>query len=227
MSLTANSRGFSIDRVEGSGKSPSLILAIMSHTGAPNLAGASGPLCLAVTQDLIHQNRWSLICPFGFCSIFSVLWNEAMPFCLSSDILWFLPFAEYLGSLPGSKAVPQTTYATYLQSTIQSNLPVPLWTLYQRSWLDPRRRSDTFPSLTQTASLTSLKESAVRGRKPIQKQCLNLVIPKKESRGWSICIVFARVQPFLWRCLWLNKALFLWFYIKGQSKRSWVPPKPM
>lgn len=42
----------------------------------------------------------------------------------------------------------------------------------------------------------------------------------------SICILFARVQPFLWRCLWLNKALFC-FYIKGQNKRSWVPPKPM
>lgn len=160
---------------------------------------------------------WAWFLQYLFCfmkwghAYLSVLWHTVIP-----------ALAECLGSLPGSKAVPQTTYATSLQSMIQNNLPVPLWTLYQRSWLDPRRRSDAFPSLIQSSSLTSLKEITVRGRKAIQQQRLNTVIPNKESRGWSVYCV-CESSGFCFKVP--HKALFLRFYIGGQNKRSWMPPK--
>lgn len=140
-------------------------------------------------------------------------------------VLWhtvIAALAECLGSLPGSKAVPQTTYATSLQSMIQNNLPVPLWTLYQRSWLDPRRRSDAFLSLILSSSLTSPKEITLKGRKAIQQQCLNIIIPNKESRGWSVYCV-CESSGFYFKMP--HKALFLCFYIRGQNKKTWVPPK--
>lgn len=177
-----------------------------SHTVPCPSEQIRSSLCFWFLQDLFCFMKWGNAC-------LSVLWYTVI-----------VALAECLGSLPGSKAALQTTYATYLQSMIQSNLPAPLWTLYQRSWLVPWRRSDAFLSLTQSSSL---KESTARGRKRIQHQCLNLVIRKKESRGQSSCIVFARVQHFLWRCLWLNKALFLCFYFKRQKIRSWVPPRPI
>lgn len=183
-----------------------------------------GPLFLAVTQYLVLYIRWNMICAFVprlLVSTISFLLYE-MRQCLS--VLWhsvIVALAEYLGLLPGSKAAPQTMCATYLQSMIQSNLPAPLWTLYQRSWSDRRRRCNTLPMLTQSSSLTSLKESAVR-----RSLFSSNVIPKKESRGQSLCIIFARVQSFLWRWLLLRKHYLFLFISKDRAKEAVCHPNP-
>lgn len=142
-----------------------------------------------------------------------------------SLIQYDVALAESLGSLPGSKAVPQTTYATYLQSTIPSNLPAPLWTLYQRSWSDPRRRSDAFPSLTQSSSLISLNKSTVKERRPIQQQRPDLVIPGKESRGQSSASCWQEFSLFEDASA-LTKLYFFVFIAKDNTKQAGCPRNP-
>lgn len=143
-----------------------------------------------------------------------------MPVCKFSDILWLLPLQSVWVHCqearqchrqrmpPLCRAWSRTTCQCYCKLCIKGH-----------DW-SPEEDLMPFHPWFRTLCWLHWRKS-VRGRKAIQQQCLNIVIPNKESRGWSVYCVF-KTSGFYFKMP--HKALFLCFYIRGQNKRSWVPP---
>lgn len=201
-----------MDRVEGRGQSLWLILSWAGWSIWTSV------FCSHMEPCTSEQR--SLLCVLGFCTIFSVLWSEAIPISQFSDILWLLPLQSVWVHCqearqchrqrmpPLRRAWSRTTCQCHCKLCIKSHdwipeedlMPFHPWTR-ALCWLHRRK------SLWEGERLSQIWE----------QKCLNIVIPNKKSREDGLCIVFARAWVYF---TVPHKALFLRFCIRGPKPHS-------